>query len=275
MQGHLPNLIVIGAMKSGTTSLHNYLAKHPDIFMSTPKEVDFFAGVNENRGLDWYKSLFPTDHKIRGESSQNYSKGHNPLYEHAPGNIAKVIPNVKLIYLVRDPVERYRSHILENAYGENPKSVADNIKIDSYVRTGLYHYQLSFFLEHFDLSQIRVVPLEKLKTNRLDVMNDIFRWLGVEEVEDPETFDFISNHYESKLIPYAMRANFCFRALNKFCPRLAEAFGNSRSIQRTFNALPVKVNLDVENENRLMDLFRSDTEQLRQLTGLPFSEWSV
>ena len=275
MQGHLPNLIVIGAMKSGTTSLHDYLAKHPDIFMSTPKEVDFFAGANENRGLDWYKSLFPTDHKIRGESSQNYSKGHNPLYAHAPKNIAKIIPDAKLIYLVRDPVERYRSHILENAYGEPLEAFQLNAEIDSYVKTGLYHFQLSRFLEHFDLSQIKVIAMERLKTDRLEVMNEIFRWVDVDEISDPGTFDFISNHHKSKQTPYLMRRNFCFRSLNKIWPAAAERFGGSHVVQRMFHAMPAKVDLNIEQQESLMERFRSDTVRLRALTGLPFSEWSI
>lgn len=262
-------------MKCGTSSLHNYLSLHPDIFMSTPKEVDFFAGVNENRGVDWYKSLFPTNHAIRGESSQNYSKAHNPLYAHASTNIAKLIPDVKMIYLVRDPVERYRSHILENAYGECPESVQLNTELDSYVKTGLYHFQLSCFLKHFDACQLKVVALERLKSQRLAVMNDIFQWLGVEQLTDPKRFDFITNHHESKQVPYLMRVNFGYRVLNAFSPSLAARFGNSRAVQRAFKVLPVKIDLDDKQQKRLVERFQTDTEQLRQLTGMPFSEWSV
>ncbi len=117
---YLPNLLVVGAMKCGTSSLHNYLARHPDIFMSAEKELNFFTGSNSGQSLDWYKAQFPVDAPVRGESSQNYSKRHNPLFPGAAEAIKAVIPDTKLIYLVRDPIERYRSHKVENYHGETP-----------------------------------------------------------------------------------------------------------------------------------------------------------
>jgi hypothetical protein len=82
----LPNLIVIGAMKSGTTSLHHYLGLHPEVHMSPTKELDFF--INEKnwiRGLNWYHSQFKEKRPIVGESSPNYTK--HPTFSHVPENI--------------------------------------------------------------------------------------------------------------------------------------------------------------------------------------------
>lgn len=74
----IPNLFIVGAMKSGTTTLHNYLNMHPDIFMSQkPKEPQYFVQeLNWSKGEDWYLSLFEAagDAKIIGESSTDYSK---------------------------------------------------------------------------------------------------------------------------------------------------------------------------------------------------------
>ena len=72
--GALPNLIVIGSQKCGTSGLHHYLGLHPEISMSAPKELDFFvAERNHPQGLGWYRGHFDAQAKVRGESSPNYT----------------------------------------------------------------------------------------------------------------------------------------------------------------------------------------------------------
>ncbi|MEM6898341.1 MAG: sulfotransferase domain-containing protein [Pseudomonadota bacterium] len=142
----LPTFIIIGAMKCGTTSLHSYLDRHPDTSMSDPKEVDFFSGSNSDKSVEWYASLFDPDKPVRGEASQDYSKGHHPLYKGAPERMKALIPDVKLIYLVRDPIERYFSHIGENYYVGSRADQRWSNAHDNYIWTGLYYYQLSIFL---------------------------------------------------------------------------------------------------------------------------------
>ena len=83
MEGYamLPNLVVIGGAKCGTTSLHHYLSLHPEIFMSHPKELDFFIEeANWNKGIRWYESKFKAPGKvIRGESSPRYTRYRGPF----------------------------------------------------------------------------------------------------------------------------------------------------------------------------------------------------
>ena len=231
MAGKLPNLIVIGAMKCGTTSLHDYLNMHPDIFMSDPKEIDYFSGENSGKTLDWYTSHFDTDRKICGESSQNYSKAHYPLYAPAPKRMSELIPDAKLIYIVRDPIERYRSHILENFYGEPPEEIESNKKMNSYVKTGMYYYQLSAFLEYYKLTQIKVVVLEELQVNRLKVMNEIFDFLGSTKLDNEDVFNYVSNDHMGKGIPYRVRVSVWYRILNKLSPAIANRIGSSSRLK--------------------------------------------
>ena len=108
----LPNFIVIGAMKSGTTSLFHYLQAHPQVFMSPLKEVEFFVEEkNWRRGMDWYRAQFagasPGALAI-GEASTAYTK--YPEYPGVPERIASSLPDARLIYILRDPIERIRSH---------------------------------------------------------------------------------------------------------------------------------------------------------------------
>ena len=112
----LPNLIVIGSTKSGTTSLHRHLEEHPEIMMSTPKELRFFLedwnwqGGSWQRGIEWYESKFDSSAPIRGESTPAYTT--YPFVRDVPEKMARVIPSAKLLYIVRDPMERIVSDCL-------------------------------------------------------------------------------------------------------------------------------------------------------------------
>ncbi|MGC4020653.1 MAG: sulfotransferase domain-containing protein [Cyclobacteriaceae bacterium] len=101
--------MIIGAMKAGTTSLHDYLSKHPDVFMSVQKELDFFVEQkNWKLGIDWYKKQFPVSTIAIGESSPNYTK--SLIFGNVPDKIKSILPDVKLIYILRDPIKRLVSH---------------------------------------------------------------------------------------------------------------------------------------------------------------------
>lgn len=100
-------------MKAGTTSLHRYLSGQPDICMSTQKELDFFVlEKNWSRGWGWYRSHFKPEGPavLCGESSTNYTK--HPRFGGVAHRIRQRLPDVKLVYLLRDPVERCVSHVL-------------------------------------------------------------------------------------------------------------------------------------------------------------------
>src|SRR3954452_11529156 len=99
----LPNLIVIGAAKCGTTSLHEYLTLHPDIAMSAQKELNFFTREDWRSQVDWYAAQF-ADAQVRGESSPGYTLA--PYLPSAAERMYELIPDARLVYLVRDPVDR-------------------------------------------------------------------------------------------------------------------------------------------------------------------------
>src|SRR5687767_12965591 len=109
----LPNLVVIGAQKCGTSGLHYYLGLHPEISTSEPKELNFFiAERNWPRGLDWYRSRFDGAAKVRVDASPNYSA--YPQHTGVPERMADVIPSARLLYMVRDPIDRIAAHWVHN-----------------------------------------------------------------------------------------------------------------------------------------------------------------
>ena len=101
-----PGVIVIGAVKCGTTSLHRYLDCHPDIFMSKRKELDFFR-LHWTRRVPWYGAQFNASSKLNGESSPHYTHvGGDVSVAKMAERMASVVPDAKLLYLVRDPIKR-------------------------------------------------------------------------------------------------------------------------------------------------------------------------
>jgi hypothetical protein len=184
----LPTFIVIGAMKAGTTSLYHYLRNHPQIFMPKVKELDFFAAEsNWSRGLDWYRQQFSgaVDAPARGEASTLYTK--YPQYDGVPERIAGVVPGVRLVYLVRDPIVRMRSHYQHRvALGAEtaPPEVA-LLENPIYLAYSRYAMQLERYLEHFPREQLHVVTSEALRGDRTTAVQGVYEFLQVDPTLAP------------------------------------------------------------------------------------------
>lgn len=182
MSGRLPDFIVIGAMKSGTTSLHGYLDDHPDVWVSHPKELDFFLDRgNWNRGPDWYVNHFteaPSD-AVLGEVSPSYSQTH--LYPEVPSRMAALVPRAKLVYIVREPVQRIRSmyaHLVID--GLESHSIDDAVKLNQdYVETSRYAARIASFEPVLNQGHMHVITTEQLKANPVATLDSVTSFIGV------------------------------------------------------------------------------------------------
>ncbi len=207
----LPNFLIIGAASCGTTSLYHYLEQHPQIFMSRQKEPRFFAfegqkpdfqGPHDKRftivtDIKTYLSRFNgvSNELAVGEASTGY------LYSvDAPKRINHYIPEVKLIAILRDPVERaYSNYLNALKFGET-KNFTDSLKAEPdrilknwywfwhYKNRGLYYKQLKRYYELFDKSQIKIIRYEDFKDGPHKTMKDIFSFLHVDESFAPNMF---------------------------------------------------------------------------------------
>jgi hypothetical protein len=276
MEGRLPDFMIIGAMKSGTTSLHDYLGKHPDIFVSKTKEIDYFIDQHfNNHDINWYKSQFVSDKKLVGTSPQNYTKKHVNHYQGIPQRLKKYVPNVKMIYILRNPVERYKSHLLENYYGETKEVIERSIRIKNPEYTSCYYYQLEEYLKYFELSQIHILTLDDLKSKRLETLNKIFEFLEVKQMNDDTLFNFISNDHKQKILPNRVVSKLPFRILKKTVPSLADKLASSKALKTYIYKGGQKKYLSEEEIDRLKSLFREDVQKLEQLTGKSFAHWNL
>lgn len=184
----LPNFLVIGAMKSGTTSLRYTLSCHPDIFMVYPGEPRFFHSDQVySKGLEYYSSFFK---EAKGKTAIGEGSGFYGWEAYNPKTARRIkenLPNVKIIYMVRHPIERIVSHwSWAIASGRPFGSIETAIKKDRrFIDMSMYWKQISAYRHFFTDQNIKVLFLEDLKSKPEKFYRDCLQFLGVE----PE-FDF-------------------------------------------------------------------------------------
>ncbi len=183
----LPNFIIIGAMKCGTTSLAHYLSQHPEVFVSSPENIYFF-GADENfkRGLSYYESFFEGAQNYRaiGEASDDYTKALMKKSQLASQRIKKILPDVKLIFLAKHPLKQIESSWLQRVADSSEVLPFNKAVLESkfqYVETANYLRQLSFYYEKFNSDQIRVFFTEDLSEDPSKVLLSCLDFLGVEK----------------------------------------------------------------------------------------------
>lgn len=180
----LPNFFVIGAMKAGTTSLYHYLRAHPEVYLPELKEVDFFTTeLNWGKGWRWYGRQFapaPDSARALGEASTSYTK--HPRYTGAPERIGRHLPQAKLIYVVRDPIERMRSHWQHNVtLGEERAPIEQALLSNpTYLDCSRYAMQLERYLDGFAREQALVFTSEELRDARAETVKRVLGFLGVD-----------------------------------------------------------------------------------------------
>jgi hypothetical protein len=277
-----PNLIIIGGLKCGTTSIHHYLGLHPQILMSKPKELNFFVEeLNWDLGFDWYESRFDGRFTVRGESSPHYT--NLPRFHGAAERIHRHCPDVKLLYMVRDPIERVRSHWVHATgagYEHGEVSAVLSQPDTAYLQRSMYWMQLQPYLELFDRDQIELISQEELQTDREGTMRRAFHYLGVDEGFTHEQFD---REWEKSSAKQGDKY--------QVMERLVKLPG-FRSFDRNFDRFPESLRWMVEKVvhdpekpsapkpklpdalfERLRETFRGDVAALEEYAGRRFSGW--
>lgn len=260
-----PELAIIGAMKCATTSLHRMLEQHDRICTGTLKEPNFFAADDKwAQGTAWYRELWaPEPGQLRLDSSPNYTKRH--LWPDAARRMASITPEARLVYIVREPLERIVSHHLHLvASGREVRSFATVMRdLDNpLVATTRYAWQLEPWLEAFARDQLLVLRADELQARPRDTVARVLEFAGV----DPEVdLDEVQAHRsDDKGRPSALaRAIGSRRArdgLRRLHPRLAD------------RPLP-SVDVDPELAARIRGALRADLRQLHATGLVDVSDW--
>ena len=283
-RGALPNLIVIGGLKCGTTSLHHYLNLHPEIAMSRPKELNFFvAELNWELGAEWYASHFDRTSPIRGESSPHYT--NLPRFRGVAERMAEVLDaDARFVYMVRDPIDRMLSHYFHNVgggYESRPLEQALPDPGSAYVARSRYAMQARPYLEGFGAERLLIVSREELAAEREQTMRRVFEFAGV----DP---GFRSEQFEREWETGSGKAAGGFRLMDR-----AVRLPGLRALDRNFDRLPESLRWIVERvvhdpgtgaapkpelepalRERLAALVGDDVAELERIAGRSFG-WSL
>ena len=300
MARSLPNFLLIGTAKSGTTSLYSYLRQHPSVFMPAVKEPRYFAyadgppamngpgdeAANEKAvfTLDAYEELFAEAEgkAALGEASPNY------LYsETAPARIHDLVPDAQLFVVLRDPVERAYSHFLHlRRSGREPlDSFAVALKKEEerrqegwewswhYREMGFYHRQLQRYLDHFDREQFTIYLFEDFVDDNLAVTKDIFRRLGVDPSFEPDTglrHRTTGEPLSERFQQFLYNPDNILRRLSRYVlPKSVR----DRWLIRLKNANLRKPPLSSDVRAQLIDVYRPDVLRLQDLIDRDLSAW--
>jgi hypothetical protein len=228
-----PDFLIIGAQKAGTSSLAKYLSYHPYIIPANFKEVNFFyLDVNFNKGYDWYHDHFPLIDEVGKDVLAFEATPDYIYYPYCAERIYQYNPRIKLIVVLRNPIERaysawnmFRSRkerkikLHHGEYRTFHDAIMDEMRIrkikgssynmlePSYLRRGLYFTQLQRYLKLFPISQIHIADYSVLKHNCRQFLGEIINFLGIPSYNcDISKLQKKVNvgHYVNKSIPDKM-----------------------------------------------------------------------
>jgi hypothetical protein len=278
----LPNLQIIGAAKCGTTSLHYDLSLHPQVCMSTPKETYFLERPDYREALDEYARCFPERAEVRGEASTSYTQ--YPRVPHIPERMHSLWPDTRLIYCVRDPVDRAEAHYqqaLSTLRETRPieEAFADpEHPYNPYSCNSRYALQVQRYLDLFPAEQLMIVDSADLAQRRGDTLRQVFRFLGVDESFESDAFGQRLNTGEGKIGYTAtgarVEASSFARVARSVLPRPIRRSAKAMVSRRLYRDVP-KVPLPADVRERVADALREDAAQFREITGRRFEHWSV
>lgn len=293
----LPNFLIIGAAKAGTSSLYYYLKQHPDIYMSPVKETNFLAlegeelsyqgpdqGINKTSitKLEDYQNLFAavTNEKAVGEASPIYLDSQKAIE-----NVHKYLPEAKLIAILRNPVTRAfssYSHLMRESLETIPFRAALDKEAERinlrwshlyyYKQKGFYYQYLQRYFNEFERNNIKVYLFEDLNYNTLEIVQDIFKFLNVDS-------SFIPNLTRKNVsgIPQNRFIYDLFTKKNALKSNLKPLF--PKKIRRnlhdlvTRKTLKPKPEMDLTTKEYLIDLYREDILNLQDLLNRDLSHW--
>lgn len=281
-----PNLFIIGAMKAGTTSLHNYLSSHPQIFMSSVKEPKYFSSSTIWRGSDKkYRRLFAaaTDELYAGEASTEYSKRTSK--SEVAERIYSYSPRARIIYLVRDPLERAISqykHMMRNHYEIRRFSEVITDPYDRTLTNSHYAYQLRPYIDLFESNSIYVDTFESLINSPQLFCRRLFSWLGIDDSFVPPNLGKTYNAGPDSI--YVMDAT---QPFGRFIHKIARTI----TFRKSLSWLPVeqletiipKTPVDFRSGDFAADIeiakaalaktFVAWIKELEEMTGQDYSDW--
>lgn len=298
----LPNFFIIGAARSGTSSLDRYLSQHPEIFVAPQKETHFFAtdylpcsfkGPGDDRlnrllirDEDQYTRLFNgvTQEKAIGESSAFYLN-----FPDTAERIAQVIPNAKIIIILREPVERaYSAYTLMVRDGRETLGFEEGLRREEerkrigfepiwwYREVSLYYQQVKHYLEVFGAQKVKVLLYDEFFANPGKGLRDVFTFLGVKEDLSVDT----SVRYNVSGVPkskkfYSLLDNFIYNPsiLEKRIKSLVPSHLRVTWASKVIGVSVERISIEPQIQAQLKAYFAEDVRKLEDLLHRDLLSW--
>lgn len=313
-ENKLPTFLIVGAVKAGTTSLHEYLQQHPQIFMSPVKETNYFSDADmlfEHFNLD-YRQDISTDidkylegpmnkkiHIAHVRTWQQYCKLFRDVsnetvigevsnsYLFLPSTAAEIkkrLPEIKIVMILRNPVERLYSQFLMNLkLGKiKEKNLLKEIENDQqkqikgwgvshlYLEVGMYYEQVKRYLEVFDASSIKIILYDDYKRNAHAVMQDLFSFLGA---DDSFTLDMSAKYNEAGMprfgkLNYFLTQSGIYTLSKKIVPENLK-----QKVKNMFYSKENIPKITEEEKTYLKEYYYNDIMNLEQLISRDLTGW--
>ncbi len=268
------DVIIVGAMKAGTSSLAFHMNNHPSISMPL-EEVHFFdLESNFNKGYEWYENIFSeyNEDNLIGEKTPTYC-----YLEKVPQRIYDYNPEVKLIWIFRNPINRAYSNYWHSVKRGNEKlsfeqsveqeetRIKENV-FKGYLQRGIYYKQIKNYLNYFSHEQMHYLLFEKFIKNPLKELEQIFSFLEIPKSDD---YQYIEEVRHKTIIPRRPR----------LLKKIGETFGIDSFIFRVLSSLcykgkkPGYPELSRHTRKMLKEFFKEPNQKLKELTGLETEIW--
>ena len=275
----IPNFLLVGATKAATTWLYQRLNEHPEVYVPSLKEVNYFSR-RYDQGEQWYLSFFEDvkDEKAIGELSPSYFTSVE-----APDRIYALNPEMRLIFMLRNPIQRAYSHYcMELRYNTVSEDIDREFDPESIiVQESLYYQQISKYLKIFPQENLKFIIYEDIQTNPKQVLTDLYGFLGVDtDFEDPDLYRQ----------SYAKQPRQRFEKLYTFLVAIYRWLNNNNELGRRvlsilkdkgFNDQFHHLNstdkaypqLSATKKQELIEFYQEDIKQLSQFLNRDLTHW--
>ena len=283
------DFFIVGAPKSGTTSLYHYLSEHPQVEMSSQKEPDYFSdkaiheqgmyyAKNRINTLDKYDSLFvQKESVVYGEASVSYL-----FYENVAEDIKKYNPDAKIIIMLRNPIERAFSHYLmdyrlglisdsfENVLAKKSKHKNAHLFYQQYIEVSKYSRQIQRYLDFFEKDNILFIDYEDFKKNVSKTVDQVYNFLNI----STEFVADINTKHNTFIMPKnkIIRLIYSFVFLRKILTFLFPVY-LVKNIRVLLFKSDKKPELLKETRSLLSIIFNDDIKKMEEVLAKNYSKW--
>lgn len=294
-----PDFLIIGAMKSATTTLYSYLKRHPLVFVSKPKEPMFFSRDHVyGNGSDWYAGLFADagPEQVCGEASTCYSRW--PTYPSVPERIHSLLPDSRFIYVLRHPVERSYSHYRHVYRNRDRLGLPSELsfsealdRVPEIIDASRYMMQIDRYLEYFDRERFLFIRFDELAGSPQTSLDAVSKFLGIPAMDlvsgcpihdNPHSSMKVKQRFADRAVASVLGSP-VLRVVGSHVPESVTNAAKRLVVANLYRTRKIEhevrqhfagmSSLDAEIHHNLLNRFEDSTVELEEFLGWDLADW--